>query len=595
MLGNDESNGAHTDVAINENKINDSEDNASELTPDVAVGKQDTSIFSSLNKALSGDRERADILLNFVFETYYNSDLGLNKYMALPLKSETLKIPLTNAVLNVIILFTLVSVADDFENKTYSVVDEEKVEINDTIKKVVLKHSKSLYNYIEQQFLNRALDGKQYTPLETIRKTIQDVRINNNITEELIVISLLENSVNAKRIKSITQRYNDIINEKNTKDVSFLKKNKKYANITNININGGCGLPEYTKVSDRLYDSIRYFLYDLVYRTTLSDIEIAKGLPLRSGGADPEAGVDNAIDGLNADADADADADDADNIDDEKTTGDRGSKSGFVMNDVVEFIENYVVSVIDGFKNLVKDNDAMPEKMFGMDKILENSEDNPIRIREPVFKLLAGDCEDIIQDVLKSKLKMTESVIHNNMKMLTKEQLNKGIALMAKPTENFIERTQQVKNLLELLSVENMDVNMMDAILLNKSENKNEEAYFYTLYSTPGDTGIQEKLDAKLTSNDFVMKAMSAFAFDENEVIKQNSNEMRMRATKIMVRNVEKYLQTQLNKALQKVITNERKKSHIFRGKGKKNRKTKKRQSKKRRKGKKQSKKSKSS
>ncbi len=503
----------------------------------------------SLEKALSGVRGRSEALLNFVFETYYNSDIGIKKYMSLPVSSDTIKIPLTNACLNVLVLFTLISVADDFENKTYNILDEEKVEIDATSKKLVFKHSKGLYNYIEQQFLNRSLDGTQHTPLKNIRKTIQEVRFNNNITEELILISLLQNDVNMKRIKGITKKYNDIINENNTKDISFLKKMKKYANITNININGGCGLPEYTKVSDRLNDSIRYFLYDVVYRTTLSDIDISKGLPLRSGGGNE--GEDEGED------------------EGEVPQGDTSGDSEFDANKLVEFVENYIVSVIDSFKNIVKHNDATPESFFDMDKIIENREDNPIHVREPVFKLLVGECDDIVLDVLKSKLKKHEKKIHTNMKNLSKEQLKNAIERLERPLEDFSERRQQIKGLLELFSsIDSIDGNSVDSILSNDSVTDVEgiNNYFYDLYSSPEEDGIQQQLNAKLESNDSIMKAVSAFKFEENEIIKDNVNELRLKVIKIMVRNVEKYILVQLNKALNKVITIEKKTSMLGKG-----------------------------
>ena len=177
---------------------------------------------SGILSGLTSMRERSEILLNFALDTYYNSDLGFSKYLSLEPSSETLKIPLTNACLFVILVYTLVATSDEFENKTYAIADEEKVEVSTKLKKLAFKHSKTLFNYIEQQFLNRSLDGKD-TPLEYIRKRIQEVRMKHNITEELILLSMLRNDINHKRIKSIIKSYKDIIQEKNTKDISFFE------------------------------------------------------------------------------------------------------------------------------------------------------------------------------------------------------------------------------------------------------------------------------------------------------------------------------------------------------------------------------------
>jgi hypothetical protein len=530
---------------------------------------------------LTSMRERSEILLNFALDTYYNSDLGFSKYLSLEPTSDTLKIPLTNACLFVMLVYTLVATSDEFENKTYAIADEEKVEVSTKLKKLAFKHSKTLFNYIEQQFLNRSLDGKD-TPLEYIRKRIQEVRMKHNITEELILLSMLRNDINHKRIKSIIKSYKDIIQEKSTKDVSFLKQNKKYANLLNININGGCGLPDHIIVSDRINDAIRYFLYDLVYRTTLSNHDIQTGINLRGGDGEinldtiqaaiPDTVPENIVPASDANGNNETNnVDDIENDAEEAPKEDpSGIKSSTDFNEDVltDFIENYIVSVIEGFKNKVKHNDSAPYNYFDMEKILEDKDGTLIGEKIPIFKVLSAECEDIFQDAVKTNLKEQEKRIMTNIKTLTKEQIEKLINLLYEANEDASKRKIQVKKITTILTLETID-NNLDSLLDNEDNSSDEELnnYFYDLFSIE-ETNINKFVSEK----NYIMSAVSAFKFNEEDVIKSNRDDLLVNIHLTMVRNIEKYIRDKLEKQLSKLLLKEKTKS--LTGSGKKQRKT---------------------
>ena len=68
-----------------------------------------SNVGSELSESLMGltsMRERSEILFNFALDTYYNSDLGFSKYLSIEPRSETLKIPLTNVCLVVMLVYT---------------------------------------------------------------------------------------------------------------------------------------------------------------------------------------------------------------------------------------------------------------------------------------------------------------------------------------------------------------------------------------------------------------------------------------------------------------------------------------------------------
>lgn len=567
----------NTPEIVEKNKdIPESDDklqNTLTITPDVDM--------SETLMGLSSIRERSEILLNFALDTYYNSDLGFSKYLSLEPTSDTLKIPLTNACLFVMLVYTLVATSDEFENKTYAIADEEKVEVSTKLKKLAFKHSKTLFNYIEQQFLNRSLDGKD-TPLEYIRKRIQEVRIKHNITDELILISMLRNDINHKRIKSIIKSYKDVIQEKSTKDVGFLKQNKKYANLLNININGGCGLPDHIIVSDRINDAIRYFLYDLVYRTTLSNHDIQTGIHLRGG--DGEINLDTIQTAIpdtvpeniepESDADGNSETNNVDDIEDDAEEAPKKDPSGiksstdFNEDVLTDFIENYIVSVIEGFKNKVKHNDNTPYNYFDMEKILEDKEGTLIGEKIPIFKVLSAECEDIFQDAVKTNLKEQEKRIMTNIKTLTKEQIEKLINLFYEVQEDTRKRKIQVKKITTILTLETID-NNLDSLLDNEDNSGDEELnnYFYNLF------GIEEtNINKFMSEKNYIMSAVSAFKFNEEGVINSHRNDLLLNIHLTMVRNIEKYIRDKLEKQLSKLRLKEKTKS--LTGSGKKQRKT---------------------
>jgi len=524
---------------------------------------------------LASMRERSEILLNFALDTYYNSDLGFSKYLSLEPSSDTLKIPLTNACLFVMLVYTLVATSDEFENETYAVPNEEKVEISTKLKKLAFKHSKTLFNYIEQQFLNRSLDGKD-TPLEYIRNRIQEIRIKHNITEELILISMLKNDINHKRIKSIIKSYKDVIQEKSTKDVSFLKQNKKYANVLNININGGCGLPDHIIVSDRINDAIRYFLYDLVYRTTLSNHDIQTGIHLRGGDGEIELDADQTVlpdnvpENIEPTSDADENSEtinlDEDENENENETESKKDPSGvksstdFNEDVLTDFIENYIVSVIEGFKNKVKHNDSTPYNYFDMEKILEDKEGTLIGEKIPIFKVLSAECEDIFQDVVKTKLKEQETRMTTNIKTLTKEQIEKLINLLYEFQEDINKRKVQVKKITTILTIETIN-NNLDS-LLDKEDNSDDEElnnYFYDLYGIE-ETNLDEFMSDK---NNYIMTSVSAFKFNEDNIIESHRDDLLLNIHMTMIRNIEKYIRDKLEKQLSKFLLKEKTKTII--------------------------------
>lgn len=532
-------------------------------TPEIKTEVQD-SIGSSDNE-LTSMRKRSEILFNFALDTYYNSDLGFSKYLSIEPNSETLKIPLTNVCLFVMLVYTLVAISDEFENKTYEIVDEDKVEVSTKMKKLAFKHSKTLFNYIEQQFLNRSLDGKD-TPLEFIRKRIQEIRIKHNITDELILLSMLKNDINHKRIKSIIKSYKDVVEEKSTKNIGFLKQNKKYANLLNININGGCGLPEHIIVSDRINDAIRYFLYDLVYRTTLSNNDIQTGLHLRGGDGDInlnaiQKATELAIDNMGSENN-DKQDEQTENVpkdDASKNTPGMKNNTDFNENELTDFIENYIVSVIEGFKNKVKHNDSTPYNYFDMEKILEDNENSQIGDKIPIMKVLSAECEDVFQDAVKTNMKEHEEIITNNIKTLTKEQIEMLFNLLYKSDEDISNRKMQVKKIVTLLSSDNFDNNL--DTLSNETHNsidKELNDYFYNLY------GIEEtNLDEFMSTKNYIMSSASAFRFDEDNIIQSHRDELLSRIHLTMVRNIEKYLRDKLEKQLSKLLLKEKTKSII--------------------------------
>lgn len=562
----------NTPEIVEQNKdIPESEDqlqNTLTTTPDVEVPET--------LMGLSSMRERSEILLNFALDTYYNSDLGFSKYLSLEPTSDTLKIPLTNACLFVMLVYTLVATSDEFENKTYAIADEEKVEVSTKLKKLAFKHSKTLFNYIEQQFLNRSLDGKD-TPLEYIRKRIQEIRIKHNITDELILISILRNDINHKRIKSIIKSYKDVIQEKSTKEVGFLKQNKKYANLLNININGGCGLPDHIIVSDRINDAIRYFLYDLVYRTTLSNHDIQTGIHLRGG--DGEFDLDTIqkvipdivpeIIEPTSDADGNSETNNLDDIeedikDDTKEAPQKDpsavkSSTDFNEDVLTDFIENYIVSVIEGFKNKVKHNDTTPYNYFDMEKILEDKEGTLIGEKIPIFKVLSAECEDIFQDAVKTNLKEQEKRIMTNIKTLSKEQIEKLINLLYEVHEDTRKRKIQVKKITTILTLETID-NNLDSLLDNEDNSGDEELnnYFYDLF------GIEEtKINKFVSEKNYIMTAVSAFKFNEADIISSHRNDLLLSINLTIVRNIEKYIRDKLEKQLSKLLLKEKTKTII--------------------------------
>lgn len=530
---------------------------------------------------LSSMRQRSEMLLNFALDTYYNSDLGFSKYLSLEPSSDTLKIPLTNACLFVMLVYTLVATSDEFENKTYAIADEEKVEVSTKLKKLAFKHSKTLFNYIEQQFLNRSLDGKD-TPLEYIRKRIQEVRVKHNITDELILISMLRNDINHKRIKSIIKSYKDVIQEKSTKDVGFLKQNKKYANVLNININGGCGLPDHIIVSDRINDAIRYFLYDLVYRTTLSNHDIQTGIHLRGGDGEIDLNTIQTLTPVivpeniepTSDADGNSETNNVDNIEDDTKEAPQKDPSGvksstdFNEDVLTDFIENYIVSVIEGFKNKVKHNDSTPYNYFDMEKILEDKEGTLIGEKIPIFKVLSAECEDIFQDAVKTNLKEQEKRMMTNIKTLTKEEIEQLINLLYQADEDISKRKNQVKKITTILTIETIDKNL-DSLLDNEDNSSDEELnnYFYDLF------GIEEtNINKFVSENNYIMSAVSAFKFNEEDIIVSHKDDLLLKIHITMVRNIEKYIRDKLEKQLSKLLLKEKTKS--LTGSGKKQRKT---------------------
>lgn len=549
--------------------------------PETNTNMPDTTsnVGNELSESLMGltsMRERSEILFNFALDTYYNSDLGFSKYLSIEPRSETLKIPLTNVCLVVMLMYTLIATSDEFENKTYDIADEEKVEVSSKMKKLAFKHSKTLFNYIEQQFLNRSLDGKD-TPLEFIRKRIQEIRMKHNITDELVLLSMLKNDINHKRIKSIIKSYKDVIEEKTTKDIGFLKQNKKYANLLNININGGCGLPDHIIVSDRINDAIRYFLYDLVYRTTLSNNDIQTGLHLRGGDGDidlnsiqnvTELAIDNSSSENNDKQDEqteneptdDSNENESNSKDDtSKKTPGMKSNADFNENELTDFIENYIVSVIEGFKNKVKHNDSTPYNYFDMEKILGDKEDTQIGDKIPIMKVLSAECEDIFQDTVKTNMKEQEKTIMSNIKTLTKQQVELLIELLYSVDEDISKRKTQVNKIVTMLSSDNFDNNL--DTLSNETDNMNNDElnnYFYDLY------GIEEtKLDKFMSEKNYIMSSVSAFKFNEDKIIESHKDDLLLSIHFTMVRNIEKYIRDKLEKQLSKLLLKEKTKSII--------------------------------
>lgn len=565
----------NTPEIVKENKDISESDNEVQNT---LVGTPEDKAIDTL-MGMTSMRERSEILLNFALDTYYNSDLGFSKYLSLEPSSDTLKIPLTNACLFVMLVYTLVATSDEFENKTYAIADEEKVEVSTKLKKLAFKHSKTLFNYIEQQFLNRSLDGKD-TPLEYIRKRIQEIRMKHNITDELILISMLRNDINHKRIKSIIKSYKDVIQERSTKDVGFLKQNKKYANVLNININGGCGLPDHIIVSDRINDAIRYFLYDLVYRTTLSNHDIQTGIHLRGGDGEIDLdgnqtnSTDDVSNNTGTEKDKNNDTNETNVIDNDKnveSTGDpSGVKSSTDFNEDVltDFIENYIVSVIEGFKNKVKHNDSTPYNYFDMEKILEDKKGTLIGEKIPIFKVLSTECEDIFQDAVTTNLKEQEKRIMTNIKTLTKEEIEQLINLLYQADADISKRKNLVKKITTILSIETID-NNLDSLLDNEDNSGDEELnnYFYDLF------GIEEtNINKFVSENNYIMSSVSAFKFNEEDIIVSNKDDLLLKIHITMVRNIEKYIRDKLEKQLSKLLLNEKTKS--LTGSGKKQRKT---------------------
>lgn len=565
----------NTPEIVKENKDISESDNEVQNT---LVGTPEDKAIDTL-MGMTSMRERSEILLNFALDTYYNSDLGFSKYLSLEPSSDTLKIPLTNACLFVMLVYTLVATSDEFENKTYAIADEEKVEVSTKLKKLAFKHSKTLFNYIEQQFLNRSLDGKD-TPLEYIRKRIQEIRMKHNITDELILISMLRNDINHKRIKSIIKSYKDVIQERSTKDVGFLKQNKKYANVLNININGGCGLPDHIIVSDRINDAIRYFLYDLVYRTTLSNHDIQTGIHLRGGDGEIDLdgnqtnSTDDVSNNTGTEKDKNNDTNETNVIDNDKnveSTGDpSGVKSSTDFNEDVltDFIENYIVSVIEGFKNKVKHNDSTPYNYFDMEKILEDKKGTLIGEKIPIFKVLSTECEDIFQDALTTNLKEQEKRIMTNIKTLTKEEIEQLINLLYQADADISKRKNLVKKITTILSIETID-NNLDSLLDNEDNSGDEELnnYFYDLF------GIEEtNINKFVSENNYIMSSVSAFKFNEEDIIVSNKDDLLLKIHITMVRNIEKYIRDKLEKQLSKLLLKEKTKS--LTGSGKKQRKT---------------------
>ena len=536
-----------------------------------------SNVGSELSESLMGltsMRERSEILFNFALDTYYNSDLGFSKYLSIEPRSETLKIPLTNVCLVVMLVYTLIATSDEFENKTYEIANEEKVEVSSKMKKLAFKHSKTLFNYIEQQFLNRSLDGKD-TPLEFIRKRIQEIRMKHNITD-LVLLSMLKNDINHKRIKSIIKSYKDVVEEKTTKDIGFLKQNKKYANLLNININGGCGLPDHIIVSDRINDAIRYFLYDLVYRTTLSNNDIQTGLHLRGGDGNidlnsiqnvTELAMDNSGSENNDTQDEqteneptdDSNENESNSKDDtSKKTPGMKSNADFNENELTDFIENYIVSVIEGFKNKVKHNDSTPYNYFDMEKILEDKEDTQIGDKIPIMKVLSAECEDIFQDTVKTNMKEQEKTIMSNIKTLTKQQVETLIELLYSGDQDISKRKTQVNKIVTMLSSDNFDINL--DTLSNDTDNMNNDElnnYFYDLY------GIEEtKLDKFMSEKNYIMSSVSAFKFNEDKIIESLKDDLLLSIHFTMVRNIEKYIRDKLEKQLSKLLLKEKTKSN---------------------------------
>lgn len=560
--------------------------NMQEIKEEIDIPETNTEIQDTTNTSendltetlmgLSSMRERSEILFNFALDTYYNSDLGFSKYLSIEPSSETLKIPLTNVCLVVILVYTLVATSDEFENKTYEIADEEKVEVSTKMKKLAFKHSKTLFNYIEQQFLNRSLDGKD-TPLEFIRKRIQEIRSKHNITDELILLSMLKNDINHKRIKSIIKSYKDVVEEKSTKNIGFLKQNKKYANLLNININGGCGLPDHIIVSDRINDAIRYFLYDLVYRTTLSNNDIQTGLHLRGGDGDidltaiqkaTELAIDNSGSESNDKQDEQKENESTDDSDENennskddasKKTPGMKSSTDFNENELTDFIENYIVSVIEGFKNKVKHNDSTPYNYFDMEKILEDKEDTQIGDKIPIMKVLSAECEDIFQDTVKTNMKEQEKNMMTNIKSLSKEQVELLIDLLYSANEDISKRKTQAKKIVTVLSSDNFDNNL--DTLSNDTDNSSDNElndYFYNLY------GIEEtNLDEFMSEKNYIMSSVSAFKFNEDKVIESHRDDLLLSIHMTMVRNIEKYIRDKLEKQLSKLLLKEKTKSII--------------------------------
>ena len=356
-----------------------------------------------------------------------------------------------------------------------------------------------------------------------------------------------------------------------------MKQNKKYANLLNININGGCGLPDHIIVSDRINDAIRYFLYDLVYRTTLSNHDIQTGIHLRGG--DGEINLDTIPSGIpdtvpeNIEPASDADENgETNNVDDiendaEETPKEEpsGIKSSTDFNEDVltDFIENYIVSVIEGFKNKVKHNDSTPYNYFDMEKILEDKEGTLIGEKIPIFKVLSAECEDIFQDAVKTNLKEQEKRIMTNIRTLTKEQIEKLINLLYEAHEDASKRKIQVKKITTILTLETID-NNLDSLLDNEDNSSDEELnnYFYDLFSIE-ETNINKFVSEK----NYIMSAVSAFKFNEEDVINSNRDDLLLNIHLTMVRNIEKYIRDKLEKQLSKLLLKEKTKSLTGSGK----------------------------
>jgi len=355
-----------------------------------------------------------------------------------------------------------------------------------------------------------------------------------------------------------------------------LKQNKKYANVLNININGGCGLPDHIIVSDRINDAIRYFLYDLVYRTTLSNHDIQTGIHLRGGDGEIELDADQTVlpdnvpENIEPTSDADENSEtinlDEDENENENETESKKDPSGvksstdFNEDVLTDFIENYIVSVIEGFKNKVKHNDSTPYNYFDMEKILEDKEGTLIGEKIPIFKVLSAECEDIFQDVVKTKLKEQETRMTTNIKTLTKEQIEKLINLLYEFQEDINKRKVQVKKITTILTIETIN-NNLDS-LLDKEDNSDDEElnnYFYDLYGIE-ETNLDEFMSDK---NNYIMTSVSAFKFNEDNIIESHRDDLLLNIHMTMIRNIEKYIRDKLEKQLSKFLLKEKTKTII--------------------------------